>query len=251
MANPLEQPRPDDLVDQIRAFARDLAYGVTIGAWEHDLYYMPGGVFLQAVNNEANQVYEANFQDLENKWRGSRFYVDAPRALWLDLLQTFGYVKRETPDYSTLTPEAFDLLKGPIVAPTIFISYRRGESSAFALLIEARLRIVGVSEVFIDKSIQAGDDWHGRLQQTIQSCKVFVCLIGPTTLDSEWVRTELQWAVEAGCTIISIRHGGYDFTDGAPQILRDRQSIEVTGESAKEYEVAVNELLNSLGYRTY
>jgi hypothetical protein len=64
------------------------------------------------------------------------------------------------------------------------------------------------------------------------------------------VLKEIQWAENAGCRIISIWHGcSIDAT--APEVLRTHHAIQVTGESALEYETAVNQLLNALGYRTY
>ncbi|NDJ76094.1 MAG: TIR domain-containing protein, partial [Chloroflexi bacterium] len=89
-----------------------------------------------------------------------------------------------------------------------------------------------------------------RIKDTIKQSKFFVCLIGPKTLDSEMVRQEIQWAEESGCMIISIWHG-CEIGDDCPEVLRERQAIQVTGESAREYETAVNTLLNSLGYSTY
>ncbi len=131
---------------------------------------------------------------------------------------------------------------------------RNEVSSTFALLIEARLKLVGVENPFIDKSIQAGEDWHARLHTTIQSAKYVVVLISKTTFDSDWVLQEIEWAQQAGCTIISIWHPGMKIDDKpprCPQILYERQAIKVNGESARDYEAAVNELLNALGYRTY
>jgi hypothetical protein len=150
-----------------------------------------------------------------------------------------------------LPPKALQLLEKPVQAPGVFISYSRKDSSAFALLVEARLRIVGVPDVFIDKKITAGDEWAEHLEERIREARYFICLVGPNTLRSSVVGQEVEWAVQAGCRIISIWHGGAKITDSAPEALRKRHAISVTEESAREYETAISELLNSMGYRTY
>ena len=88
-----------------------------------------------------------------------------------------------------------------------------------------------------------------RAQERIVNSRYFICLIGATTLESAQVRHEIDWACEAGCSIISLWHGGE--IDAAPPTLRDRHAILVKAESALDYEVAINQLLNALGYSTY
>jgi TIR domain len=247
MDDPLHLPSPDDPIQQIHDLARDLAYlaaqkqhspRITLGTegWggdprkqsEHD-----GPVLA---------FFRVKWGNLET-YKGPQF----------EMLSSYAYLTMlgSDPNNLLLTQKAFDLLDAPATPPRIFISYRRRESSALALLIEARLRLVGVDTVFIDKNIAAGDEWHGELEAKIRQCQTFMCLIGPHSLESPMVAKELGWAMDAGCRIISIWHNGYTMGDDCPEELKQRQSITVTGESAKEYETAISELLNSLGYRTY
>jgi len=258
MNNPIEQPFPDDSIQQVHDFARDLAYGAVNRDWDTKFYYYNRTGW----NNDPRFAHErnANAKLLKDKW-GINVSDKAPT---LPLLASYGYVT-PTSTYPgphdlmiteyLLSPAAFALLSRPVVPPQIFISYRRNEvSSTFALLIEARLKLVGVENPFIDKSIQAGEDWHNRLHDSITTAKYVVVLISRNTFESDWVRQEIAWAQENGCTIISIWHQGMRIDDkpaGCPEILYQRQAIRVTGESARDYEAAVNELLNALGYRTY
>jgi hypothetical protein len=172
------------------------------------------------------------------------------------LVAGLGYLRLDSRgDYGieryVLTEKAFALLERPAVAPRVFISYRREASSALALLIEARLRLVGAEGVFLDKAIPAGEDWRKHLNEAVRNSRYVICLISPTSLESEWVRQEIAWAEGAGCTIISMWHNGARVNSETPAALASRQAIFVGDETAKGYETAVNELLNSLGYRTY
>ena len=90
-----------------------------------------------------------------------------------------------------------------------------------------------------------------ELKERIQTCRYFVVIVGKTTLDSPYVRQEIAWAEEFGCTIISLWHNDAKIDAKTPAVLSTRHAITVKGESALDYELAVNQLLNSLGYATY
>ncbi|MEZ4670331.1 MAG: SUMF1/EgtB/PvdO family nonheme iron enzyme [Anaerolineae bacterium] len=78
--------------------------------------------------------------------------------------------------------------------PKIFISYRRADSSTLATLLAIMLKDHGV-ESFVDtRSMDGGGPFPNRLRRAIEDCDVFVCLLGATTLDSEWVRLEIEHA---------------------------------------------------------
>jgi hypothetical protein len=103
--------------------------------------------------------------------------------------------------------QSFALLDQPAPA-SIFISYRRRDSSELALLILARFKMLG-QEPFLDMSIEPGDDWETRLRREVAGRDYFVSLVGPTTLESEYVRQEILWALDAGKQIIPIWHRGW------------------------------------------
>jgi len=136
--------------------------------------------------------------------------------------------------------------------PSVFISYKQDQSSALALLIEARLKLQDSNiNVFIDKLLQPGDDWEQRLEETVRQSRYFICLVGKNTLESETVQKEIQWAHDAGCIIISICHNSYTIDGNLPIELKGKQAIIIAQESAKHYESAISDLLNGLGYSTY
>src|SRR6185436_647080 len=138
------------------------------------------------------------------QYLGPKWKTDFPSEY---LLLSFGYFK----DYGIeagysvylLTDRAFELLERPSRAPDVFISYRRSESSAFGLLIEARLRLAGNPNPFIDKNLVPGAEWNAQLRHQIQRSSYFIALIGKSTLQSPYVIQEIEWAIESNCTLVS------------------------------------------------
>ncbi len=242
MYNPLKDPIPADPVQRVHALARDLAYGVVMNLW---------GAELETRGNTERDRFPdgAVFDELRAKWGYD--------ATALNKLIAFGYAAfhYEGPlsRQYILTPKAFDLLSQP--APTsVFISYRRGESSAFALLVLARFKALGL-EPFLDMDIAPGDEWHDRLHREVTTREHCVCLIGPTTLESEFVRAEILWALESGAQILPIWHNGFDdallaeFQARFPELgeFYEKQAIRVEQENVVAYEGALIQLLNRFG----
>lgn len=248
MLNPLELSRtPDDPMRDAEDLARDLAYGAGLGDWEATFYFdFRSGVQLRELKESPT------IATFEQKWSPERHR--APDVS--DWFLIFGYAEKIGNESYRLTPRAFELLQKPTRTPNIFISYRHAESSAFALLIEARLRLVGVQTSFVDKHIKGGDAWHGTLREKVQSSDYLVCLIGQTSLvPGSFVRNELEWARDVPtCKLIHVWHNGSRMTTHLPAdlaFLAERHGYEVKEESAAEYENAVNFILNSMGYNTY
>jgi TIR domain len=245
MDNPLQQLRPDDPLEKIHALARDLAYLAIGGSTSAEFR-----VGTRGWKGDPRYESEIETPDLAlfrtKWWDGDKFMGPG-----FELLASYDYLTVPELDVYQLKSQAFQLLQKPAEKPSIFISYRRRDSSAFALLIEARLRLAGVDNVFVDKDIKAGETWHERLEEVIKQCRYFICLVGQHTLESRVVAEEIDLAVASGCRIISIWHNGQVMTQTVPQELQKRHAITVTGESAREYETAISELLNTLGYNTY
>jgi len=245
MDNPQAQPLPQDPRQRVVKLARDLAQGALDGRWTSVIIvntmrgieeWMSAGDYH---NDEALDSY------LETTWGEHRLTARLLMALgYLSILADRGEGRI---DY-VITQKAFDLLNQPAAPPSVFISYRRNESSAFGLLL-ARLKLVGIENPFIDMNIDPGAEWHAHLKHTIRGSKFFVCLLGPQTLDSEYVRKEIEWALDTeGLTIIPIWHNGFQRGENYPQGLETKNAIRVKEESAEEYNVAVIRLLNILGY---
>lgn len=154
--------------------------------------------------------------------------------------------------YYHITEKAFHLIN-EVEPANIFISYKRSESSALALLILKSLKIEGL-EAFLDLALEAGENWHAGLKERIQQYDYFVLLLGKETLKSEVVLKEIQWALEAGLSIIPVWHNGFKYQSDQWQLppdidhkLSNTHAIEVKEESALGYDTAITELLNRFG----
>jgi hypothetical protein len=243
MQNPLEVPPPDDLVERIHILARDLAWGAVNKMWGVVISVTPHGVFWIGYSSENREKIEAY---LEHKWQGN---PPSP-----DFLIAFGYLAfKNEANYGTdylLTEKAFQLLEKP-VATKVFISYNRAESSAFALLILARLKAVGI-DAFLDLTgLTPGEDWRLRLENEVKTREHFICLIGPQTLASPYARDEIAWAMQSDRHTIPIWHNGFRLnTDDASALgnFLNKNAIVVENENAKAYNNAVIELLNYFGF---
>ncbi len=266
MDNPLAKPRsPNNFLQDVEDLARDLAYGASIGEWDASV-----AVGHYAVNSfgfwwaeemmERTELQEEFFQ----KWIGPRGEsVAGPRY---DTLEAFGFMTHTTGRLSAdesdkllyaLTRKAFDLLQKPAQSPSIFVSYRRKESSAFALLVEARLRIAGADaeRIFIDKDIPGGALWEQHISQQASACDVFICLIGQSAFEAgSWVAREIEIvkAANPAARIIPVCHNGMRMADPAVSAaLGAYNGTHIQEETALEYEKAVSFILNALGYATY
>jgi hypothetical protein len=246
--NPLELPPPDDPLERVHMLARDLAYGAVQGLWSPRIIYIYDGISAMVLQGGANPLDANIIEYIERKW-----HDDIPD---LGMLVSFGFftilnTAKDRTDY-IITDKAFALLDKPVTPASIFISYKREESSAFALLLLARLKAVGL-DAFLDmKDLSPGDDWHSRLEEEVKRRKYFICLIGPSTLDSPYVREEIRWAMETkGIRTLPIWHRGFAYDpDEYPEfaVFLSKNAIVVEREHAKAYNNAVIELLNFFGF---
>jgi hypothetical protein len=232
----LQRPLPTHPMARVRTFAKELVEGAAEGVWATEIRLFRGEI-IGGITEENVQTY------LSKRWDGKQPH------LWL--LVTNGYlVERE--NYLVMTKAAFDLLD-EVEAATIFISYKRSASSAFALLVLARLKAEGL-EPFLDMSLVPGEDWQAGLKERIEKYDHFIVLLGKDTLSSPEVIKEIVWALEAGLAIIPIWHGGFKYAPdkwNLPQqvdaSLRETHTIRVLEESALGYNNAIVELLNRFG----
>jgi hypothetical protein len=227
-----QRPLPNNPLERMRVLAKELAEGATLELWGTHIYLFRG-----QINDERVDPY------IEQRWNNQYPFVD--------LLVSNGYVETNG-DWIRLTKTAFDLLEAADPS-TIFISYRRKDSSAFALLVLARLKSAGL-DAFLDLTLEPGEEWHKGLQQRIQSRNYFILLLGKETLASTVVQKEITWALQAGLGIIPIWHNGFSYNASdwslSPELdrlLTNTHSIRVLEESALAYNNAIVELLNRFG----
>lgn len=241
--NPLDDDLPADPVDRIHRLARDLAWGAINKLWEARVEIRGGRIVpMRGSKNGMLPEYLGRWGD------------SLPSA---NLLIAFGYLEEQavhSPSgakmlVGALTLDAFARLKKPIRTPQVYISYNRQESSALALLTVARLQMIGVENPFIDMNRNPGDMLHAEQEARVRGSDYLVCLLGPTTLDSDYVLAEIHWGLETeGLNIIPVWHNGFAPTHDYPPALATRNAIRVAEESAEAYNNAIVRLLNRVGY---
>lgn len=242
MNDPRNEPKPEGFQAQIRTFAHDLAYGFVVGDFPAKIVAVSqyGWDFWTPFEGDGDKMTDY----LVDKWEGRPPSISALEALGYYTL----YDRQANKSIFMLTEKAFALLERPATPPSVFVSYRRKESSALGLLVVARLKLVGVPNPFIDLQIEPGEEWYNYLKTIIENSAFFISLIGPTTLESEITMQEIQWAQAVQCEIIPIWHNGFNSYAQLPPELSDKNAIRVKEESAEEYNNAIIRLLNRLGY---
>jgi hypothetical protein len=230
---------PNNPMSRVRVLAKELAEGAVEGLW---------GYGISTFRSEVNEPPVVRY--LQARWGDQIPY-------W-GLLIGSGYAQETFDAFNKvngfrITEKAFDLIE-EVEPADVFISYRRKDSSAFALLVLARLKAEGLN-AFVDMTIQPGDNWQTHLKGQIQSRDFFVVLLGKESLSSDVLHQELLWAIESGAHIMPIWHNGFvyrpeEWTRLPPEVSRvlgTTHTIRVLEESALAYNNAIVELLNRFG----
>ncbi len=136
--------------------------------------------------------------------------------------------------------------------PTVFISYRQKVSGFAARSINDGLQALGLKVFFDADGIHLGDNWQAALEENLLESQFLIVILAPATLESEWVRKEVEFALRHGKSIIPIFTDGLanlydvDFKQFPEQIaaLRDIQGIEYNYKRPKptfdELKIALN-----------
>ena len=127
--------------------------------------------------------------------------------------------------------------------PNIFISYRRGDSAAYAgRLYDALVQRFGESQVFTDiYDISAGEDFERILLNSLSGTTVMIVVIGPKWRgprgwfrrsriwnEGDWIRRELEVARSVSVSMVPILVGGASLPEPAelPESLRFLNRIQ-------------------------
>ena len=251
-------PIPSGDAAWIKMLAKELAIGANRNLWSPRkiLDYSRGGA--AAIDANSNIYFE-------RRWH------DHNLGHLLEILLGQQYLFQESNrHFPELTTKAYDLVD-EVEPYNIFISYRRLDSSALALLVLARLKEHSLVP-FVDMALEAGGNWHADLEQRIENCDYFIILLGKETLSSEMTIKEICWAIDYARTIIPIWHNEFgqarDFKlsqhlddlasgwkderlrkrkDELHDVIQQTNAIIVQDESASGYNSAIVELLNRFG----
>ena len=147
---------------------------------------------------------------------------------------------------------------------TVFLSYRRGDSEGQARALNFELvKLLGKESVFMDvDSIALGQDFRHVLHERLESCDLFLALIGPGWLDAEdsagnrrldnatdFVRQEIAAALKRNIPVTPVLLQGAEMppAERLPEDMRElvyRNGIEL-GHST--WESDVREMARRLG----
>lgn len=106
----------------------------------------------------------------------------------------------------------------------VFISYRRDGGDSFAMILKNELKDRGL-KVFHDiESLRSGD-FNKQLYKEIEKSRKVVLVLPPNALDrcindpNDWVRLEIEHAINCGKDIIPIMMRGFVFPENLPTPL--------------------------------
>jgi serine/threonine protein kinase len=109
-------------------------------------------------------------------------------------------------------------------APRVFFSYRREASAGWAWTFSTTLRDRHGIFSFVDVAqMDRAVRFPAKLEHEIRTCDVFVCFLTANTLQSDWVRREIQLAREYGRPMVPV----VDDTFVRPADLTDAALIEL------------------------
>lgn len=105
----------------------------------------------------------------------------------------------------------------------IFISYRRSGGDIFAHILFQELTNLGYS-VFQDVETLRSGRFDDVIHKTIEQCTDFILILSPHSLDgcfdsSDWIRREVQWALNAQKNIIPVLLQGFSWSETLPDFL--------------------------------
>jgi len=239
---------PTNPMARIRTFARELAEGAVYELWK--MHFNRYAVTAPNPDSDDTGGSEQSIQQyLVKRWGA----ID--NAPSLDLLLRLNYLERISNDGGVaITRDAFDLLSD-VDALNIFISYKRSESSAFALLLHDRLQAAGFNP-FVDMQLKAGINWQNQLKNQIRDSHYLIAILGKETLHSSELVKEVEWAIASKTPIIPIWHKGFEYRkkdwsfmlqDSVDAAFQEVHTIRVIEENPLMYDMAIRELLNRFG----
>lgn len=255
-----QRDMPTNPMARLKTLAKELAEGTTARLWRVE--FTPHWAFTQ----EGSFIDELDLSDEQNaqyipsahvrRYLAARWPADDHLSNVL-LLLVNGYVRWQEAGMRqglyVLTKAAFDLLEEAETA-NIFISYKRSESSAFALLVLTKLKQAGLNP-FLDMAITPGDNWRDHLRERIEQSDYLILLLGKETLNSSVTREEIAWALDHNVTLVPIWHNGFSYRRGTwpdisvelDRVLAETHTIRVLEENPMAYNNAIIELLNRFG----
>ena len=136
------------------------------------------------------------------------------------------------------------------MANEIFISYSRRDAE-FVTRLAADLD-AHVAGVWFDQSaIQLGENWHDEIMEGISDCKAFVLVLSPDSVESKYVREELNKALELGKTIFPVIYRPSKWSGEFKSIVEDIQTLDLrSGSYTESFQKLVDGLIEAGAVKT-
>lgn len=131
------------------------------------------------------------------------------------------------------------------MANEIFISYSRRDAE-FVTRLASDLD-AQVAGVWFDRSdIQLGENWHDEIMEGIRNCKAFVLVLSPDSVESKYVREEVNMALELGKTIFPVIYRPAEWSGEFKSIVSDIQTLDLqSGSYTDNFQTLVDGLIEA------
>ena len=134
----------------------------------------------------------------------------------------------------------------------VFISYRRDGGDILAMLLYNRLKDDGYNPFYDIETLRSGR-FNEQLYDKIAECDDFICVLPPHALDrctdeNDWVRKEIEKALELKKNIVPVLMRGFEFPKQLPAVideLRFYQGIAASSEFFEETYTRLKRLLTA------
>lgn len=258
-------PDVSNFSKRIEFLAKALAAGASIDRWTPKFK-----IIINAKGEEkwlafGIEKYSENLQEyLNTQWGFQQPQISFLHASgYVAPIKEFVMAQKGWPQY-ILTPKAISLLDVPLEQPNVFISYKRGEGTALALLVLARLQARGVENPFLDLRLRISEDWDEEIEKAIINANTFIGILTPKSLESDFIKKEIAVAsCDSYKKFVWINHTDWKLTypnkyldeihNDAPHMtfkdfIGKTHWAVITDDSAKQYNATMDEMLQDLGY---
>jgi hypothetical protein len=112
------------------------------------------------------------------------------------------------------------------MAKDIFISYsRRDQEFVTRLASDLDAQVAGVW--FDQSTIQPGEKWHDEIMEGIRDCKAFILVLSPDSMESRYVREEVNKALELGKAIFPVIYRPAQWKDQFATLVKEVQTLDL------------------------
>lgn len=107
--------------------------------------------------------------------------------------------------------------------PFVFISYKRGDESRFAPILQQMLAL-GFN-LWYDRGIPGGSEWDATLEERITHCQFVLLFVSESAINSKYVRREVKFADALNKPILSIVLEDTRLSGGMNMLLTQYQML--------------------------